>query len=54
MLTVYDGRVDTFMRLVNWVERLGFQVLGAVVRGVTALLARISRRGRFRPWRGGA
>ena len=52
--TVYDGRVNTFMRLINWFQTLGFRILGAVVRGATAFLARVLRRGRFRPWRGGA
>jgi hypothetical protein len=43
--------VNLLLRAVNWVERLTFRILGVVVRAVTALLARILRRGRFRSWR---
>jgi hypothetical protein len=45
--------VNTVLRVVDWIERWVFRILGAFVERVTALLARILRRGRFRPWRRG-
>jgi hypothetical protein len=47
----YDRRVNTVLRVAEWVEKWGFRIAGALVRVVTALLARILGRGRFRPWR---
>jgi hypothetical protein len=47
------GGVDAVLRALNWLETWTFRILGALVREVTALLTRILRRGRFRPWRRG-
>jgi hypothetical protein len=39
------------LRVANAVEGVAFRLLGALVRVVTASLARVLRRGRFRQWR---
>ena len=46
--------MSTVLRVVDCLQRWGFRILGALVRGVTAALTRMMRRGRFRPWRKGA
>jgi hypothetical protein len=43
--------MSTVLRVVNWFQTWGFRILGVFVRGVTAALTRIMRRGRFRSWR---
>ena len=45
--------VNAVLRVVDWLQIWGFRILGGLVRGVTGFLARILRRGRFRPWRRG-
>ena len=42
------------MRVVEWIEKWAFRIVGALVKQLTALLAKILRRGRYRPWRRGA
>jgi hypothetical protein len=46
--------VNAVLKAAEWVERWVFRILGVLVRGVTAVLAKIMRRGRFRLWRKGA
>jgi hypothetical protein len=46
--------METVLRVAERVEKWLFRLLDPLVRGVTALLARILRRGRFRAWRRGA
>jgi hypothetical protein len=46
--------LNALLAVVNRVQELVFRILGALVRGVTALLARVLRRGRYRTWRKGS
>ncbi|MET0564323.1 MAG: hypothetical protein ABW114_12885 [Gaiellaceae bacterium] len=46
--------MNIVLRFVNWLQPRAFRILGELVRVVTALWARILRRGRFRAWRRGA
>jgi hypothetical protein len=45
--------VNAVLRVVEWVEKWVFRISGVVVEGITAMVARVLRRGRFRPWRRG-
>ena len=49
----YDHRMDTVLRVIDRVETWVFRTLAVLVRAITALLARLTRRGRYRPWRRG-
>ncbi|HEY7421577.1 MAG TPA: hypothetical protein VH541_06180 [Gaiellaceae bacterium] len=43
----------TLLRLINWGERWALRFLDAFVRVLTAALAKLLQRGRYRSWRGG-
>jgi len=45
--------VNALLAVINRIQEPVFRILAALIRGLTALLARILRRGRHRPWRGG-
>jgi hypothetical protein len=45
--------VNALLALVNRIQEPVFRILGVLTRGVTALLARVLRRGKHRPWRRG-
>jgi hypothetical protein len=45
--------VNVFLAVINRVQEPVLRFLAAAVRGATALMAWILRRGRHRPWRGG-
>jgi hypothetical protein len=42
-----------FLKAVDWIRDWVFRIFGALIAQITELLARILRRGRFRPWRRG-
>lgn len=45
--------MNALLALINRVQEPIFRALAALVRGVTALLAKVLRRGKHRPWRKG-
>jgi hypothetical protein len=45
--------VNALLALINRVQEPIFRALAALVRGSTAFLARVLRRGKHRPWRKG-
>ena len=47
----YDPGVKTITRIATWIDAVVTAVVGVVLRGVTAVLALVLRRGKHRPWR---
>jgi hypothetical protein len=47
----YDQTVKTIARIATWIDSVLTTVVGVALRGATAFLAFVLRRGSHRPWR---